>query len=69
MGSDLIKGTISIKNKLIQFKKDNILKHIFFTLGNTRVLDSKNYYFTPFRLGENFILTGAVVFSEYEGKI
>jgi hypothetical protein len=69
MGSDLTIKINQIKSKLIDFKKKYSLKYIIFTLGNTRVLNSRNYYFTPFRKGNDFILCGAIVFSETEGEI
>lgn len=54
--------------KAIQIKIKYSLKYFIFTLGNTRVNEKGNFYFTPFRKSENFILFGAVVFSENEGN-
>jgi hypothetical protein len=54
--------------KALLLKKKFSLKYFVFTLGNTRVNVKGSYYFTPFRKGENFILFGAVVFSEKEGS-
>jgi hypothetical protein len=55
-------------NNLISIKNKESLKQIIFTLGNTRVLGPKKYYFTPLRKGNDFILAGIVVFSEEEGR-
>lgn len=66
---DLIKNIKTNLDKISKIKSKDNYKYSVFTLGNTRVKNSKNFYLTPIRTGDNFILFGAVVFSEEEGKI
>ena len=44
------------------------LKYIAFTLGNTKINNAEDIYYTPVRVGNDFVLAGAVVFSELEGR-
>ena len=68
MGQNLIQ-TLSVQlEKLVQKSKLNN-KLIVYTLGNTRVLNNSNFYPTPIREFDTFIVAGMVVFSENEAKI
>tara|TARA_B100000780_G_scaffold275074_1_gene241073 strand:- start:1213 stop:2277 length:1065 start_codon:yes stop_codon:yes gene_type:complete len=56
----LIKDILDLKaNKPLQ---------LIFSLGNTKTISDESVYFTPIRLADEFILLGAIVFSEIEGK-
>lgn len=63
-----------IANQLDQLIKDVLaLKadkplQLIFSLGNTRTMSEDSIYFTPIRMADEFILLGAIVFSEIEGK-
>ena len=68
MGQNLIQ-TLNVQlERLIQKSKLNN-KLIVYTLGNTRVLNNSNFYPTPIREFDTFIVAGMVVFSENEAKI
>lgn len=42
---------------------------LIFSLGNTKSISEESVYFTPIRITDEFILVGAIVFSEIEGKV
>ena len=68
MEENLKKKLSTLINNLIEIKEKYSLRYMFFTLGNTKVENDYNLYFTPIRIGKNFVVTGAIVFSEFEGK-
>jgi len=56
-----------IQGKLIELKEVinnlDIDTNLVFTIGNTMSTTS-SFYFTPFRFKDNYVLFGAIVFSE-----
>ena len=61
----------SIHSKLIELKEVinnlDVDTNLVFTIGNTMSTTS-SFYFTPFRFKDNFVLFGAIVFSESEAE-
>jgi len=68
MEPNLINQLDLLIKDILELKADKPLKLIF-SLGNTKTISNESVYFTPIRLGDKFILLGAIVFSEIEGKI
>ena len=66
MGKNLVQY---LKDRLSELKKlkTQSNKTIVFTVGNTRVFQDSNFYFTPIRILDNVVISGIVVFSETEG--
>jgi len=60
-----------IQGKLIELKEVinnlDIDTNLVFTIGNTMSTTS-SFYFTPFRFKDNYVLFGAIVFSESEAE-
>ena len=65
----LKKKLVDIMKELNNLRDKYSLKFIIFTLGDTKVENNQDTYFTTIRIGKNFVVIGAVVFSELEGNI
>lgn len=66
MGPNLIE---LVKRQIISARAKAPDKKLVYTVGNTRVLDESDYYQTPVRIFDDFILTGIIVFSEVEAEL
>ena len=51
-------------NLINTIKKKNSKKKICFFLGNTKKIENKKFFFTPIRENKNFIIFGAIVYSD-----
>tara|TARA_Y100000591_G_C21853150_1_gene713031 strand:+ start:5036 stop:6088 length:1053 start_codon:yes stop_codon:yes gene_type:complete len=55
-------------NLINTIKKKNVKKKVCFFLGNTKKLENRKFFFTPIRENENFIIFGAIVYSDQIAK-
>ena len=67
MKPNIVKQLDQLIKDVLELKANKPLKLIF-SLGNTKTFSNENAYFTPIRFTDKFILLGAIVFSEIEGK-
>lgn len=68
MESNIVNQLDLLIKNILELKANKPLKLIF-SLGNTKTISDESVYFTPIRMGDKFILLGAIVFSEIEGKV
>ena len=55
-------------NLINTIKKKNSKKKVCFFLGNTKKLENRKFFFTPIRENKNFIIFGAIVYSDHIAK-
>lgn len=67
MEPNIVKQLDRLIKDVLELKANKPLKLIF-SIGNTRTFSNESVYFTPIRFTNEFILLGAIVFSEIEGK-
>jgi len=67
MEPDIVKQLDQLIKEILELKANKPLQLIF-SLGNTKTISEEGIYFTPIRIADEFILLGAIVFSEIEGK-
>tara|TARA_B100000963_G_scaffold357681_1_gene380470 strand:- start:5128 stop:6192 length:1065 start_codon:yes stop_codon:yes gene_type:complete len=67
MEPHIVKQLEQLIKDVLDLKANKPLKLIF-SLGNTKTFSDENVYFTPIRFTDEFILLGAIVYSEIEGK-
>ncbi len=63
----IVKQLDQLIRDVLDLKANKPLKLIF-SLGNTKTFSNESVYFTPIRFTDEFILLGAIVYSEIEGK-
>lgn len=67
MEPNIVKQLDQLVNDVLEIKANKPLRLIF-SIGNTKTFSEESVYFTPIRFTDEFILLGAIVFSEAEGK-
>ena len=63
----IVKQLDQLIKDVLDLKANKPLKLIF-SLGNTKTFSNESVYFTPIRFTDEFILLGAIVYSEIEGE-
>ena len=63
----IVKQLDQLIKDVLALKANKPLKLIF-SLGNTKTFSNESVYFTPIRSTDEFILLGAIVYSEIEGE-
>jgi len=67
MEPNIVKQLDQLIKDVLELKANKPL-NLIFSIGNTKTFSDESVYFTPIRITDEFILLGAIVFSEIEGK-